>query len=150
MRQRVRFVTGKEVPYAVSSKSPRGRRKGTPRDRVLPTCVCGRKLRIGKKGVIPPHKNRKTGQWCERRRAAQPLAKAGPAASVRSAAAPVTARRKAPVGDDVSALRAGQLRCAACLVWFDAPEGRVPAHRDRFNRRACTGPRTLNRSSRGS
>lgn len=139
MKRRVRFVTGKSVPYGASKKVRTGRRKAGP------TCACGRKFEISRKSPIPPHKNLKTGQWCNYVTQSGKRTKAE-TSGVRTAASRAKVRAK-PAVTDVAVSRKGQLRCASCLVWFDAPTGEITPHRDRLNRRACPGSRNAGREA---
>src|SRR5699024_5175203 len=83
-----------------------------------------------------PHKN-KAGRWCEY--ATQPGQRAKTGADGTGPTSSRRKRGKTPGVDDVGVIRKGQLQCAACLKWLDAPTGELPAHQGRPNPRPCPG-----------
>ncbi len=130
MTVRVRFVTGRSVPYGAPSQVRKKRRKGGP------TCACGRKFGINRKSPIPPHKN-EAGRWCEY--ATQPGQRAKTGADGTGSTSSRRKSGKTPGVDDVGVSRKGQLQCATCLKWLDAPTGELPVHQGRPNPRTCRG-----------
>jgi len=126
MRGRVRLISGRaDLTSVARIPRPQRRKKGSgvSKQQARRHCVCGRSFKVGPKGPLPRHKDRKTSDWCRGEHARR--------------ASPEEVAQSEPIGYGPSG--PGRIRCRSCLKWFAAPDGALPTHRHPLGRRQCPG-----------